>query len=264
MSKEKMETIKKLQEAANSSSRLKIIKNINKGESIKELTDRLGIPQPTMSQAINRFKTYGLIVFLKKKGNSEVYDKIPMLKQIGSLDRCVKLKIEEREEELRKSKILERKPIIPSDFPFIDSKTESDAERMVEPYIILYLFENSLRNFINKILSEKYGEDWWKKIVTKKEIYKKVDDRKKLEGIHKWHVPRGAHEIFYTDLEDLAYLLRKEEKIFKNFLGLKIWDTYITEIIKLSRNIVDHHNPLPQREINRLKQIFEDWKRQMK
>jgi hypothetical protein len=43
-----------------------------------------------------------------------------------------------------------------------------------------------------------------------------------------------------------------------------LWTTTINKVVKLSRNIIDHHNPLPQREISRLNQILEDWKRQMK
>ena len=135
---------------------------------------------------------------------------------------------------------------------------------MSEPYVILFLFENSLRNFILKVLSDKHGPDWWNKIGTKNEILAKVEGRKKLEKVHKWHVPRGAHEIFYTDLEDLTYFLRKEELEFKNYLDVGYWVTNIETAIKMSRNIVDHHNPLPNREVRRLQQFLEDWKRQLK
>jgi hypothetical protein len=76
-------------------------------------------------------------------------------------------------------------------------------------------------------------------------------------------VPRGAHELYYTDLEDLTYFLRKETE-FAKYLDIDLWDTMIGKVLKLSRNIVDHHNPLPQREINRLRVILEDWKRQLK
>jgi hypothetical protein len=34
--------------------------------------------------------------------------------------------------------------------------------------------------------------------------------------------------------------------------------------ISLSRNIVDHHNPLPKKEIDRLKILLDDWKKQFK
>ena len=263
---EKKETVLKLQEAVGGSSRrLQIIKNVSKKESVSELHKRLGIPQPTVAVAIARFETYGLIKFIKKKGNSEVYDKTPMLKQIGSIDRWINVKLEESKEPVKTHEIKKMSPITPS-VPYVESKTELDAVKMAEPYMILYLFENSLRAFINKVMSDKHDSDWWTKVSINTNIINKVAGRKKLEGMNKWHVPRGAHEVYYTDLEDLTYFLRKEEmrSEFEKYLDIKLWDTMIDKILKLSRNIVDHHNPLPQREINRLRTILEDWKRQLK
>jgi len=264
LSQEKREIVKKLQEAVGKSPiRLKILKNINKKESVFELRERLKIPSSTMSETITRFKTYKLIQLINKKDNSEVYDKIPMLKVIGSLDKWITTKIDENEIEIEKKRIKLRVRI-PSSIPFIDSKIENDAEKMKEPYVILYLFENSVRKFIDNTLSDKYGKDkWWQIVVTKKDLQNKIIGRKELEGINKWHVPRGASEIFYTDLEDLAYLLNKERKEFSKYLDVDMWILNITKIIKLSRNIVDHHNPLPGREIKRLRMMLEDWKRQL-
>ncbi len=267
MSEEKKELVKKLQEAiGRSPHRLQILKEINKKESIKELIKRLKIPQPTVSQAVTRFSDgYGLIKIVRKKDNSDVYDKTPLLKQIGSLDKWVKTKIEPSEKEPA-SRLIKVDQKVKSNFPFLDYKIEKDAKKMAgSPYYILYLFENSIRMFINTILTKKYGKDWWSKVVTKSNIIQKVDSRKKSEGINKWHVPRGEHELFYTDLEDLTYLLNKEKQEFEEYLGdVDLWVTKISKETKLSRNIVDHHNPLPQREINRLVQTLEDWKRQLK
>ena len=262
---EKKETVRKLQEAVGrSAARLRIIKNVNKKESIGELHSRLRIPQPTISKAIARFEAYGLVKLIGKKGKSEVYDKTPMLKQIGSIDRWIDVDVVEDEvTDPTESKTIRSRKRVPSSTPCIDSKIESDAEKMSEPFTILYLFENSLRNFIGVVLTQKYGPDWWKQVVTNTNLLKMVEGRKKLEGINKWHVPRGSHEIFYTDLEDLAYFLRKEGGLFGNHLDVDIWDTTIRKIVKLSRNVVDHHNPLPNREIKRLREILEDWKRQL-
>jgi predicted DNA-binding transcriptional regulator len=263
LTEEKRSTILKLQEAVGGSSRrLQIIKNIGKKESITELQKRLGIPQSTVAVSVARFETYGLIKFIRKKGNSEIYDKTPMLKQIGSIDRWINVKLEERKE-VPKGREIKKKTAIAPSIPFIDPKTELDAGKMTEPYKTLYLFENSLRAFINKIMSDKHGPDWWTKVGIKADITNEVAGRKKLEGINKWHVPRGAHELYYTNLEDLTYFLRKETE-FAKYLDIDLWDTMIGKVLKLSRNIVDHHNPLPQREINRLKEILEDWKRQLK
>lgn len=267
MSTEKKELVKKLQEAVGrSSQRLKILKEISRKESVNELIKRLKIPQPTMSQAITRFSSgYGLITLVKTKGNSDVYDKIPLLKQIGSLDRWVKAKLGDTDEDLKPKNITVNSKHN-SNVPFLDYPMEQNAKKMAEtPYYILYLFENSIRKFIDAVLRKKHGANWWSIVVTKSELIQKVDSRKKLEGINKWHVPRGEHEIFYTDLEDLTYFLNKEKNEFVKHLGdVDLWITKLSKETKLSRNIIDHHNPLPQREINRIIQSFEDWKRQLK
>jgi hypothetical protein len=150
-----------------------------------------------------------------------------------------------------------------SRIPYLTLRIESDAYKMQEPYVVLYLLENSMRNFILKILGDKHGENWWKTVVTKTELLSQVKFRMDADGINKWHVPRGAHEIFYTDLEDLPYFFNKEKSEFEKFIDVELWTTYIKKVVKLSRNIVDHHNPLPKREVDRLKQILEDWKRQV-
>lgn len=56
-------------------------------------------------------------------------------------------------------------------------------------------------------------------------------------------------EVFYTDLSDLPYFLNKEQKIFKKEINLEHWNATINQAVSLSRNIIDHHNPLPDKEI---------------
>ena len=260
-SKEKREIITAFQDAVGrSAKRLEIIKNINRRESISELSKRLKIPQPTVSKAITSFESYGLIISMGKKGKSEVYDKVKILKTFSNLDFLVRIEVKGGEFEPKKIK----KYKIQSQVPFLDSSDEKNAEKMAEPYIALYLFENSLRKFIEKKLTETYSEDWWTKINLKLELIKKVKDRKDKEGINRWHVARGSSEIYYTDLSDLIYLLNKEEKIFGKNMNLKHWVLTIENAISLSRNIIDHHNPLPDKELKRLRMILDDWKKEFK
>lgn len=264
---EKRDLIERLQAAiAGSSQRLILIKEINKKESVSELIKRLRIPQPTVSNAINSFKSYKLIVKVHDKGSSEVYEKVSLLKQIN-IDSWVKRKIstEDVKADKLKREVSQRPKFnLPSDIPYLSISDVKTASDMSEPYITIYLLENSLRNFILKILSDKYGSNWWKTFVTNGDLLKKVSDRKLRETKSKWHSIRGSHEIHYTDLGDLPYFINKDKILFENFIEVDLWTTYIRNVVELSRNIVDHHNYLPKKEINRLKQILEDWKTQLR
>lgn len=260
-SKEKKEIIQKFQDAVgNSKQKLIIIKNLNKKISISELSKKLQIPQSTMQKAIASFKSYDLIVHVSKKGKSDIYDKAQLLKTFTNLDSLAK--VENTKQEDFTVKKIKRKKVSTSSIPFLDSKDVTNAEEMTEPYVLLYVLENSIRKFINKRLTEEYGADWWDKIGVSARLKSNVSDRRANEGINKWHVPRNASEIFYTDLSDLPYFLNKEKDIFGKEINLEYWNPTIKFAVTLSRNIVDHHNYLPKKEIGRLKIILDDWKKE--
>lgn len=262
-SKEKMDLIQSLQDAVDrSKQRLIIIKNINRRESVTELQSRLKIPQPTMSKSITRFKSFNLITLVGKKGNSEVYEKNPLLKTFTNLDSLINVDSSEVIQVPKKK--IKAPRTGKSTIPYLTYTEERAAEEMAIPYTLLYKFENSLRNFIDNRLTTKYGVDWWNNIGIKTDLTNQVKSRKQNEGIHKWHVPRGAKEIFYTDLGDLIYLLNKEKVLFERDLDVEHWTAMIKSAISLSRNIIDHHNPLPAREIKRLKMLLEDWTKQLR
>lgn len=146
--------------------------------------------------------------------------------------------------------------------PYLGKTDIKTACRMAEVYSILFCFENSVRRFIENKLSNKYGPDWFEKVANSK-LKRKIEDRKKKEKKNRWHSERGANPIFYTDIDDLLYLIRKERKAFGDFFPNVNWIESRLEDITLSRNIVAHNNPLPSREIQRLILHFNDWNIQL-
>jgi len=144
--------------------------------------------------------------------------------------------------------------------PNLPRKLMNEAYEMSEVYPIIYLFENSVRYFILKVMESKVGLDWWDSKVSH-EIREKVEERLKEE--HRWHGRRGAHKIFYTDLGDLASIITTNWQNFKDVLPNVAWVTSRIKEFELSRNIVAHNNPLPKREIKRLELYCEDWIRQI-
>lgn len=144
--------------------------------------------------------------------------------------------------------------------PNLPKKLLAEAEEMAKVYPIIYIFENSVRYFILKIMESKYGTDWWDNKVSR-EIREKVG--KRLREEHRWHGRRGAHKIFYTDLGDLGNIIITNWQDFKGVLPTVAWITTRINEFELSRNIVEHNNPLPKREIDRLELYFGDWIRQI-
>ena len=132
-----------------------------------------------------------------------------------------------------------------------------EAEEMSEVYKLLYVFENSLRYVIIRVMEKEYGKNWWNRVSQK--IREKVEKRKRKEDKYRYHGRRGVHEIFYTDIDDLGSIIKTHWKCFSELFPSQEWVIARINEIELSRNIVAHHNPLSKRDISRLKLYFEDW-----
>jgi hypothetical protein len=132
----------------------------------------------------------------------------------------------------------------------------------MEVYLILYLFENSVRELIRLVL-EKHGSDWWDKVVPV-HVKQDVEKRLKQEADNRWHGTRGSHRICYTDIGDLYSIISANWQDFKGIFPDDAWIRVTIRGIELSRNIVAHNNPLSEREVKRLKMYYEDWIRQVK
>lgn len=147
--------------------------------------------------------------------------------------------------------------------PLLPSRIFEEAKKMAECYPIFYVFENSIRNFILSIMKRKYGENWWRDKVSKK-IQDKVEKRIKKEKENRWHHRRGTHPIFYTDFGDLKDIINGNWDTFRRYFPNQHWIISRLNDLELSRNIIAHSNPLPQKEIKRIKMYFEDWIKQIR
>jgi predicted CopG family antitoxin len=133
-----------------------------------------------------------------------------------------------------------------------------------EAYQMLFILENSIRDFIKRILEKKYGSNWWSEIAKTKstsEIAKKAVDRKKNEADNWWHAKRGAHEIFYIDYADLLKIIRIFDAQFSIYFkkgGEKNLPGKLAELAP-TRNVVAHNNPIIKTDLERLRVHSKDW-----
>ena len=143
----------------------------------------------------------------------------------------------------------------------------AEAERMAAVYPLLYVFENSVREFVDGHLAAVHGKDWWNDPqIVSTAVRKTVERNKKAEEKHRYHSKRGARDIYYTNLGDLPTITNSENgwKVFRKLFPSDKWLSALVEKVETSRNVVSHMNPLKRRDIDRIRINLEDWLEQIK
>jgi len=155
-----------------------------------------------------------------------------------------------------------RKPVSKSEDPFLDNQTFDTAYNNAEIYPIIYMFENSVRQFVVAVMKRKFGGNWWTERVetVNTKIHQNVTTRKLAEKEAPWHSGRGADPIFFTDIDDLKKIINTNSKEFREILAGKFEHVivWIDEIEK-TRNILAHNNPGAKKDKDRLVLYAHDW-----
>ena len=66
----------------------------------------------------------------------------------------------------------------------LPNKFVNEAQEMMKLYAKTYLFENSIRNIIRKLMKDRHGQKWW--MFVDKNLQIKIDNRKKQENQTPW------------------------------------------------------------------------------
>lgn len=149
--------------------------------------------------------------------------------------------------------------------PYLNSDDIENARKMAGLYIILHCLENSVRNFIDDILTKKIGKEWWNS-AKNKELEQKVKERKEKELKNKWLSPRGiTSPLFYLDWGDLVKIIRKFEADFNPpITEMKFVESRLDDLEKI-RNIIAHNGVIPSKDdFDRVILHFKDWCNQIK
>lgn len=149
------------------------------------------------------------------------------------------------------------------DHPLLPKRIAEEAAKMSSVYPYFYVFENSVRSVIQRIMEKNYGQDWWNTKATST-MKKKADTRIALEGKNRWHGKRGAHPINYLDIEDLADIITTNWHDFEKLFPSQHWVKANIDVITLSRNVVAHNNPLADDDIDSVRVRFREWTSQVK
>lgn len=170
-----------------------------------------------------------------------------------------RIRVIEKTFEIQNLKIKAKPDLIPQELI-------NKAQQNTEVYPALFIFENSIRNFIQKILERRYGKKWWENKVNK-HTKESVEQRMKSEIMNPWHGHRGAHEIHYADFSELAVIIRNNavdfNPYFKRIKGKMFWLTQKLDELAMSRNNIAHVSPLRKRDRERFLLYFQDWYEQV-
>jgi HEPN superfamily Swt1-like protein len=150
-----------------------------------------------------------------------------------------------------------------TDDPILPSHIAEDARRMAGVYPLTYVFENSVRELVVRVMERKYGADWWKQPMVPKKVFDHIVINKAGEKAVPWHGSRGTHDIHYTSIDDLIAIITTNDNrpVFEAILGKADGVKFLIEIIELSRHTIAHHRPLGASDVARLKLNIESWQK---
>ncbi len=142
-----------------------------------------------------------------------------------------------------------RKPKEDKNFTFeLPSEFIDKGNEMAEIYYNIFIFENFLRMFIEKIAKDEFGTNFWKKLSVNKKINEKIKGRKDDEKNKKWMSVRGDSNLFYTDLLDLKTIISSNWSLFLHLFPKEQWITFKLEELYDLRNKVAHNSYLDWNE----------------
>ncbi len=151
--------------------------------------------------------------------------------------------------------------------PIVPASVVADAKRMAGVYPLTYVFENSVREIVRRVMEKKYGGDWFKQPHVTGKVLGHVAANKANEAAVPWHTARGAHAVYYTTIEDLLaimFTVNDNKPIFEAVLGKESGVRHLVEIIETARHAVAHHRPLSPDDFKRLQLNVRAWQKLMR
>lgn len=204
-------------------------------------------------------------IILDKYLDKETVERVRVLyQQITSISQApVKRRRTKAEGTLGKQRVIKIGKGFKLTDPLLPRKKLVEASEMSDVFPYLYVLENSIREFIDIIMTTKYGDNWWNSQAPKP-LRDDVSGRMTNDKKHSWHQRRGARPIDYLDLKDLPRLVGKIEKmVVPNIIPSLEWFKQLVEEVYKSRCVVCHMNPLDKNNIKAVEVRFNHWQKQI-
>lgn len=149
--------------------------------------------------------------------------------------------------------------------PGLSATHAADAKVMSEKvYPTLYIFENSVRDVIERVLAAEFGTSWWTTAIPGI-VQNTAVKHKAGEAKDPWHGRRGQREIDYVFLNDLWAIIKHQWKHFKPLFPNQAWiESLVTSDMNVSRRVLAHMNPLAADDVKNIEAAFRKWVKQLK
>lgn len=126
-----------------------------------------------------------------------------------------------------------------------------------EPYQLFFVFERYLRAVVVDALSKDGTEEWWSKIPP--DIQGEIEKLEQTEEAKQW-MALGSRDR--SGLLTYPQLLAVIDKNWKDYFADLLRDKSLIQEgrwISHIRNTVCHMSPVPDEELQRLRQVMRDW-----
>lgn len=136
-----------------------------------------------------------------------------------------------------------------------DGRQYEDAELNSKAYKYLYVLENQLRSFLEKLLRKTYGDNWINKGIPP-DVLESCKKNKESESKVRWIESTSKNILSYSNFSDLRKIIEMKENwnsTFKAYFKPKdIVLAKLTELEKI-RNKIAHNRPLTMNEFEKIK-----------
>jgi len=144
-------------------------------------------------------------------------------------------------------KIMEQIRITASKFTLPRDIIDKGNE-MAEAYLYLYVVENYIRLFVDRVAKEKYGSDYFIKLNVPNSTRALITSRKTQEAKNQWISVRGDSELFYLDFKELGTIIQNNWDIFKSYFPDQAWICSKIDELGNCRNLIAHNSIIGEHE----------------
>jgi hypothetical protein len=140
--------------------------------------------------------------------------------------------------------------------------TRNEALRMGRLYVIIYCFENSVRELIRTRMSDE-DPDWWTSDKVPRKVRDTANSRLKDAEDNSWLEGVTKDILGFVDFGGLCDIITNNWEMFEDLIPSQHWLKQRFDELERSRNFIAHNRMLSAAEFARLEMYVGDWNRQV-